>query len=134
LEDRLIARILAPWLDRELASGVATSLSEAHAARAKQLTAERNRGAAARSLHRLIDRPEHPGRTHLNPAAPPSEEVREAMPLILSICTRLQSEESLDPHAIARLKTLLSDHNGPCHQATEPGALAAALHGILDTL
>jgi hypothetical protein len=56
------------------------------------------------------------------------------MPLILSICTRLQSEESPDPHAIARLKTLLSDHNGPCHNATEPGALAAALHGILDAL
>jgi hypothetical protein len=134
LEDRLIARILAPWLDRELARGVAPSLSEAHAARAKQLIGERIRCAVARSLERLTDRAEHPRRSLLNRAVPPSAEVREAMPLILPICTLLQSEESLDPHAVARLKTLLRDHNGPCYKAAEPGALAAALKGILEAL
>jgi len=134
LEDRLIARMLAPWLDGELARGVATSLSEAHAARASQLCGQRTRFAVARSLKRLIDRAEHPRRAPFNPAVPPCPEVRAAMPLILSIHTRLQSEESLDAQAIARLKTLLSDRNGPCYKATEPGALAAELEGILDAL
>jgi len=40
LEDRLIARMLARWLDEELARGMGASLSEAHAARAEQLTGE----------------------------------------------------------------------------------------------
>jgi hypothetical protein len=124
--------MLAPWLDRELARGVATSLSDAHAARASQLTGQRTRYTVARSLERLIDRAEHPGRAPFNPAVPPCPEVRQAMPLILSLHTRLQSEESLDAQAIARLKTLLSDHNGPYYKATEPGALAAALQGILE--
>ena len=37
VEDRLIARMLAPWLDRELAERRGGELSEAHAARAEQL-------------------------------------------------------------------------------------------------
>jgi len=43
LEDRLIARMLAPWLDEELARGMGASLSGAHAARARQLIGERSR-------------------------------------------------------------------------------------------
>jgi len=135
LEDRAIARMLAPWLDRELARGFAPTLSEAHAARAKQLAGERTRHAMARALDRLIDRAEQPRRAFLNPVVPPCRaEIREAMPLILSIRTRLHSEQPLDPQAIARLKTLLTDHNGPCYKATEPGALAAALQAVLEAL
>ena len=134
LEDRIIAHMLAPWLDRELARGFAPTLSDAHAARAKQLTGKRKRHAVARSLDRLIDRAEQPRRAFLNPVVPPCAEVRQAMPLILSIRTRLQSDHPLDPRAIARLKTLLSDHNGPCYKATEPGALAVALQRVLEAL
>ena len=134
LEDRVIARMLAPWLDRELARGLAPTLSEAHAARADQLAGKRMRHGAARSLNRLIDRAEKPRRGFLNPVVPPRAEVREAMPLILSIRTRLHSGQQLDPQAIARLKSLLGDHNGPCYKANEPGALTVALQGILDAL
>ena len=135
LEDRVIARMLAPWLDRELARGFAPTLSEAHAARAKQLAGERTRHAIARALDRLIDRAEQPRRAFLNPVVPPCRaEVREAMPLILSIRTRLHSDQPPDPQAVARLKTLLSDHNGPGYKATEPGALAVALQAVLEAL
>jgi len=135
LEDRVIARMLAPWLDREIACGFAPTLSEAHAARAKQLAGERARHAVACSLDRLIDRAENPRRAILNPVVPPCRaEVREAMPLILSIRTRLHSDQPPDPQAVARLKTLLSDHNGPGYKATEPGALAVALQAVLEAL
>ena len=60
LEDRLIARMLAPWLDGELARGLGTSLSEAHAARAEQLSTKRSRRALVVSLDRLVDQAENP--------------------------------------------------------------------------
>jgi len=135
LEDRVIARMLAPWLDREIARGFAPTLSEAHAARANQLAGKHTRHAVARALDRLIDRAEQPRRAFLNPVVPPCRaEVREAMPLILSIRTRLHCEQPLDPQAIALLKTLLSDYNGPCYKTEAPGALAAALQRVLEAL
>jgi hypothetical protein len=134
LEDRLIARMLAPWLDGELARGSQATLSEAHAARAQQLVGKRTRQSVARRLDRLIDRAETPRRACLSPVVPPYAEVQEAMPLIRSIRARLHSEQPLDPHAIARLKMLLSDRNGPCYKATEPGALAAALQQVVVAL
>ena len=126
--------MLAPWLDRELARGFAPTLSEAHAARAKQLAGKRTRHAAARSLDRLIDGAENPRRAFSNPVVPSCSEIREAMPLILSIRTRLHSDQPLNPQAIALLKTLLSDHNGPCYKTEAPGALAAALQRVLEAL
>jgi hypothetical protein len=128
LEDRVIARMLAPWLDRELARGLETSLSEAHAARAQQLTTQRARRALAVSLERLVDRAEKPRHGFVTGVTQPCpEQVREAMPLIASIRSRLRSTEPLNPGGIARLKTLLSDRAGPCYVRSDPDALTRAL-------
>jgi len=51
---RLLARLRAPWLDRQLAAGTVTWRSESHAARALQLSSDRRRRALARSLERLV--------------------------------------------------------------------------------
>ncbi len=59
-EDRLIARMLAPWLDGELAERGGRGLSKAHAARAQQLTSDRTRRSVALALDRLIERAENP--------------------------------------------------------------------------
>jgi hypothetical protein len=132
LEDRLIARLLARWLDRELALGIGASLSEAHAARAEQLTGERTRRALARSLEKLVDHAEHPRSALL--VAPCREQVRDAMPLIRSIAARLRSREPVDPRGVASLKKLLSDRSGPCYLRRGPDALTLALHDILESL
>jgi hypothetical protein len=135
LEDRLIARVLAPWLDHELARGLGTSLSEAHAARAKQLTTKRTRRALAVSLDRLVDRAQNPRRGFLTGVvAPCPEQVLEAMPLILSIRSRLRSTEPLNAEAVARLKELVSDRAGPCYVRREPDALTAALRDVSRSL
>ena len=119
LEDRLIARMLAPCLDEELARGTGTSRSEAHAARAEQLTGERARRRVARMLDRLVDRAQNPRPAHLSPLRPPCpEQVRVAMPLIVSIRSRLLAGEPLATEGIARLKTLLRDRSGACYIAS----------------
>src|SRR5690348_15414632 len=110
LEDRLIARMLARWLDAELARGVGASFSEANAARAQQLIADRKRRALALRLDRLVDRAENPRPAFLIAArAPCREQVRDAMPLILALRSRLLSSEPLAVQGIASLKTLLNN-------------------------
>ena len=135
LEDRLIAHMLAPWLDRELARGLGESHSEAHAARADQLSGERARRAVAHTLDRLVDRTAKPRRAlpHLV-IGPCREQVQNAMPLIGSIRSRLCSTDPLDAQAIAELKTLLRDRDGPCYVPTGPDALKVALERISESL
>ena len=132
-EDRLIARMLAPWLDEELARGIGASLSEAHAARAEQLTGERARRSVVRTLDRLVDRAQHPRPASLL-VQPCPEQVRDAMPLILSIRSRLLSGEPLATRGIAQLKTLLRDRSGACYTPSGEGALTLALQEVSELL
>jgi hypothetical protein len=135
LEDRLIARMLAPWLDRELARGLGESVSETHAARTDQLGGQHGRRAVARLLDRLAARAEAPERAFPQLfIAPCADQVRQAMPLIGSIRSRLRSAEPLDARAIAQLKTLLTDRGGPCYAPSEPNALKVALEEISASL
>jgi hypothetical protein len=145
LEDRLVARLLAPWLDRELADGeldetARRTLSEAHAARAAQLTRDRNRRSVARRLDRLIARAETPRHASSLVASitagssPCRDQVRQATPLIASLAARLRSGEPLDACAVARLKTLLGDRSGPCYTSSRPDALTTALCEVSELL
>jgi hypothetical protein len=135
LEDRLIARMLARWLDEELARGMGASLSEAHAARAQQLTGERARRKVARTLERLVDRAWNPRTANLSPLpAPCPEQVLDATPLILSIRSRLLAGQPLGAQGIARLKTLLRDRSGACYTASGEGALKVALQEVSELL
>ena len=134
LEDRLIARMLAPWLDEELARGMGASLSEAHAARAEQLAGERARRRVVRALDRLVDRAQNPRPACPLLVPPCPEQVRDAMPLILSIRSRLLSGEPLAAQGIARLKTLLRDRSGACYTASGEGALTVALQEVSELL
>jgi len=135
LEDRLIARMLAPWLDDELARGMGASLSAAHAARAAQLSGERVRRAVARSLDKLVERVHDPRPRSLIKSVPPcGEQVRDAMPLILAIRSRLLSQEPLAARGIACLKRLLGDRCGPCYVPSDTNTLTQALQQVLDLL
>jgi hypothetical protein len=135
LEDRLIARMLAPWLDEELARGLGASLSEAHTARAAQLTSEGGRRKLARRLDALVERAENPRSASLiSPVSPCREQVRDAMPLILEIRSRLLSEDPMAPRGIACLKKLLSDRCGPCYVLSAAATLTLALQEVMGLL
>jgi len=131
LEDRLVARILAPWLDRELANGAETSLSKPHAARAEQLGGRHMRCAVARSLEKLLDRAQRPRPATLKATISPCrEQILEAAPVIASTAARLRSSEPMDVCAVARLKLLAGDRRGPCYRRGRPDAVAMALGEI----
>jgi hypothetical protein len=135
LEDRAIARLLAPWLDRELAGDTEASLSSAHAARMRQLSNERTRQGLARTLDRLVKRTDdRQSRLSNWTIQPCTEQVHNAKSLILSTASRLRSGEPLDAVGIARLKTLLRDLSGPCYAPSRPDALTIALQDISDAL
>jgi hypothetical protein len=135
LEDRVIARMLAPWLDRELANPESNELSEAHAARAEQLMTRHTRRSVALRLDRLTERAENPRRRSLLGGLPPRpDQIREAAPLIESLAARLRSGEPLNPCGVARLKTLFADRAGPCYSRSRPNALTAALYEASELL
>ena len=135
LEDRLIARMLAPWLDEELARGIGAHLSEAHAARVRQLTGERARRRVARRLDRLVDRAQNPRLAYLRPRFRPfPEQVRDAMPLIVFIRSRLLSGRPLAARGMARLETLLRDRPGGWYMASGTDALTVALQEVSELL
>jgi len=134
LEDRLIARMLARSLDGELAAGGAARISEAHAARAEQLTVGSTRRAVAQSLERLIEQANAPMSRFRVTATPCREQVRQAGAMIRATAARLRSAEPVDARGVARLRTLLADTSGPCYVPSRPDALTVALRDILNSL
>jgi hypothetical protein len=120
-EDRVVARVLAPRLDRELAGGIAPWSSSAHAARAVQLTSARARRALARSIERLIEDVEKPRSRFVSAVISPcAAQVRHATPLILTLASRLRSAEPVNARGIAQLSRLLSDGGGPYYMPPAP--------------
>ena len=131
LDDHIVARLRAPWIDHELAEGTASWSTVAHAARAVQLTGERSRRSLARSLELLVERSERPEPPRMSPAVPPCrEQVRHALPQITRISSRLRSAEPIDARGAARLRELLVDGGGPCYVRRHPAALAEALQEV----
>ena len=125
------ARLHAPSLDRELASGIAPWRSSLHAARALQLTADRNRRGLARSLERLVEQSQRPRSQYRGAAVYPCrEQVIDALPPLLTIAGRLRAAEPIDARGVARLNILLSDGSGPCYVRIRRNALTDALQEI----
>jgi hypothetical protein len=131
LAARLTARLHATALDRELASGIAPWRSSLHAARALQLTSDRNRRGLARSLELLVENAQQPRSQYRGAAVYPCrEQVVEAMPALLTVAGRLRSSDPIDARGIARLNILLSNGNGPCYVKIRRNALTDALREI----
>ena len=132
---RFFARLRAPWLDRQLASGIVTWRSPSHAARALQLTRDRKRRSLACSLERLVkDAEQRPTPCRGAAVLVCREQVREASPLILTICSQLRSSIPVDARGIAKLHDLLCDGCGPCYARIRPDALTVALQAVLQSL
>jgi hypothetical protein len=125
----MLAHLRAPWIDRELAQGVAPWRSPAHAARSLQLTTSRRRRALAAGLECLVEHAERPAGHFRRSAviAPCREQVREASPLIFAITARLRDGAPLDARGVARLRAVITDGAGPCYKRSHRDALNDAL-------
>jgi hypothetical protein len=107
-----------------------------HAARARQLTGSRIRGALASGFERLLVDAERPARQFRHTAAirPCREQVRAAAPQIDAIILELRSNRPLDARGVARLQLLITDGSGPCYAQRHPRALTAALQTAMQWL
>jgi hypothetical protein len=124
---RLVARLGAVRLDRELAAGVPSWSSRYHAVRSLQLTTPRRRRCLARSLEELATRAERPKSLQTAVIMPCREQVRVAAPMISIVAQRLRGSEPVSSRGIAELTLLLGDGGGPCYARTYPEALCEAL-------
>jgi hypothetical protein len=126
-----MARLRAPWLDRDLAEGVPPWHSPVHAARAVQLSSRRRRRALARALERLVKDAERPPRPELGAVIRPCRgQVIEAARPLRAIAARLRSGAPVEARGIAALQAVLTDGGGPCYSRAYPGALTARLEAV----
>ena len=127
---RLAARIRGPWLDPQIAAGAPSWRSPSHAARALQVTSDRDRLALGRSsLERLLEDAERTATPFRSAAIRPCrEQVREALADIMAISALLRSAQPIDARGVAMLRAVLSDGGGPCY--SRPAVLAEALQEV----
>jgi len=129
--DRIVARLLAAWIDRDLARETVSLSTVTHAARAGQWTSGRSRRSLARSLDLLVERAERAAPSHISAAILPCrEQVRDALPEIMAISARLRTAEPVDARGIAMLRAVLGDGGGPCYVRSHPGALTGRLQEV----
>ena len=129
--DRIVARLLAPRIDRDLAQGTPSRSTVTHAARAMQLTSNRSRHSLARSLELLVERAEQRAPSCMSAAvAPCREQVRNALPEIRAISAWLRTAEPIDARGVAMLRAVLGDGGGPCYVRSHPAALTGRLQEV----
>jgi hypothetical protein len=115
-------------LDRDLAAGIATWRSPAHAARASQLTSRRHRRRLADALDHVVGAaglpPSQQSRAAIVPAA---SSVQPSVPTIRTLAARLRGDGPVAAAGVLRLETLLSDGAGPVYTPGHAEVLAGAL-------
>jgi hypothetical protein len=106
------------------------------AARALQLSDERNRRVLAGSLERLVKEAEAPTtRFFASAVIPPCRAAVSAqIPQIRALASRLRSREPVRAEGMARLRLLLCDGTGPVYARKRSAALPAALEVIVQSL
>jgi hypothetical protein len=129
----LVARLRASKLDTQLADGVESWRSPAHAARSLQLTSPRRRRVLARSLERLLEDVERPP-VMSAVVRPCHGQVLEARPLIVAVAARLRSNRPVDARGMAHIRALLTDGGSPCYSRSHPHALDGALESAVQWL
>jgi len=135
LPDRFAARLHAWRIDRDLAAGEVPWSTTAHAARALHLATDRRRRALAGSLEGLVERSQRPpSLLRSTPVEPCREQVRDALPTIMEIASRLRDGAPLNPRGLAALRVLLADGCGPCYTASRLDALTVAAEQVREWL
>jgi hypothetical protein len=128
----LLARLLAPVLDRRLADGVDPADGPVLVARAAQLARPPVRRSTAARWERILD--EVPLRpkplTHAVPVR--IQQVADAAPEILALVMRLRDKLPVSPVGVAQGRRLLVDARGPLFDRSAPrGDLGARISLIL---
>ncbi len=131
----LAARLRGPWLDRELAAGVAPWHSPAHSVRSLQITAPRARRGLARSLDQLIRRAAAPPPPSLSAVIPLDRSaVLAAQPVLERLGRRLRDGTPVSAQGVAALREVVADGCGPLYSAVSGDSLGRLLAAVAESL
>jgi hypothetical protein len=138
---RLLARVLAVRLDRQLASGTPPEANALLAARAMFLTSARYRRALARSLRRMLAASVVPSARPRPMAAAKSDEavfrphvplrrdrIARSAPELAGLASCLTAPRPVPARGVALVSQLLTDGCGPLYRA----AAREDLSGLID--
>jgi hypothetical protein len=134
MRTRVLARIHAVELDRQLAAGASPDSSEMLSLRAQQLNSVESRrqmAAGFRLRLRAARRAPHPLDRRLPLAR---AQIRRCADLIEALASRLEALEPADPRGIASGHVLLSDGRSPLYTAHADVELGQALEQALEQL
>lgn len=110
--DRLVARLAARRLDRQLAEGVSPGTSSQLSLRASVLTAPAKRRELADIIRRIARHEVEPAAFGVRLAAS-REQTSRARPALERLAQRLVDPAPVDPRGVALTQELLSDGSGP---------------------
>lgn len=136
IRDRLLSRLRAAALDRELASGASPESSIALAVHARHLCEWAERSVLAQSLTRIAaagvadDRPGRP--SHRIPLSQTA--IRRSGAELSAVVARLEAGAPVGVQGVARIRKLLTDGTGPLYQRAAPGRLGRELRAALEAM
>jgi hypothetical protein len=133
LRDRLMARLQARALDRQLARGVAPETCGALALRARTLIGPSARAALARQLRRVVS-DVRGGHVWLSRVAVRRPAVLDAADELEVLADRLVAPGPVDVRGVAEVQLLLTDGTGPLYFPRETEELRARLADALSRL
>jgi hypothetical protein len=133
LRDRLMARLQARALDRQLARGVAPETCGALTLRARTLIGPSARAALARQLRRVVS-DVRGGHVWLSRVAVRRPAVLDAADELEVLADRLAAPGPVDVRGVAQVQLLLTDGTGPLYFPRETEELRARLADALSRL
>jgi hypothetical protein len=133
LRDRLVARLRAGALDRQLAGGVAPETGGALTLRARALIGPRARAALARQLRRVVS-DAHGEHLWLARIAPRRREVLATADALILLADRLAAPGPVDVRGVAQVRMLLTDGCGPLYFRGATDELRARASRALSSL
>jgi hypothetical protein len=134
LRERLLARLLATSLDRQLAAGRLPLPGTALARHASQITSPAGRAELARRWYRVLNLASRSA-VSLAPRAPlRRQDVAESEADIRKLIAILASSRPIGARGAAAASWLLTDGTGPLYNGHAPVALADAIRAAIRDL
>jgi hypothetical protein len=134
--ERIVARLHAAKLDRDLAAGASPDSTAPLAIRAQALVRLSQRRDLARGLQRVLAEANQPARDHSRWGVVPvrRERVRDASAEFQALIDHLLAPCPLPARGLAQVRVLLSDGSGPLYYPGSPADLRSTVHKAVEAL
>ncbi len=132
--DRLLVRLRAFSLDRDLAAGASPDASVALALRAQMLVRTRYRRYLARSVRRVLRTASQAPFGSRSPVPVCRDRVRDSSEEFAELIERLLAAGPVPAQGVARASMLLADASGPLYRRASPGDLREKVRAAADAL